>query len=151
MVRRRSVTGPATCAAAAMLVLTGAPAQADDTADIVVAPSDGLTDGQVVQVDGIGWPDPRYDAQSWGLLQCRGTTVDLGACGNPQSIPESAISADGSWSVDYPVRRSSRSYDGSTAIACDPGCNVVAFMLVSTDSRPGIIAANAPVTFANPK
>jgi hypothetical protein len=151
MTPRCSATGPAVCAAAAIVVLSGAPAQAREAADIAGTPHDRLIDGQVVQVDWTGWPDPSYDFQSWGLLQCPGTTADLSRCGNAQVIPESSIPSAGSWSVDYAVRRSFRSYDGSAAIECGAGCNVVALMIVNVGDHVQAITASAPITFANAK
>jgi hypothetical protein len=146
----------AACGAGVAALLTATPAGATEGDQrITVTPNVGLRDGQVVQVDGTGWPDPRFDLQSWGLIQCMGTTFNsaISRCGNPQAIPESEISSSGSFSVDYAVRRSFRSYDDTATVTCDdPGeCSVVAFVLVDSPSRPGLLEASAPTSFAAPK
>ena len=146
------------CGAGVVGLLAATPAGAgagagEGSQRITVIPDEGLSDGQVVRVDGIGWPDPRFDFQSWGLVECAGTTFDVGDCGNPQAIPESEISNSGTFSVDYAVHRSFRSYDDTVTVTCGEagGCSVVAFMFVNSPSRPGQLEASAPITFASPK
>ena len=135
-------------------MLSGPPAAADYRPTIAVTPHEGLGDGQVVRVDGKGWPDPVYDNQYFGVLQCTGTTLDRNQCGNAKGIPESAISPAGSYAVDYVVRRSFRNDNDTATIDCTPPaqCNVVAFDFISPPERPGgVYTATAPITFAAPK
>jgi hypothetical protein len=154
LARRRNLIGAAASGVAAVAVLSGPPAAADYRPTIAVTPHEGLGDGQVVRVDGKGWPDPAYDFQDFGVVQCTGTTLDQNQCGNAKGIPESAISPAGSYAVDYVVRRSFRNDNGTATIDCTPPaqCNVVAFVFITPPEGPaGVYTATAPITFAAPK
>jgi len=140
------------CGTGVATLLGSAPAgAADGSQQITVTPTSGLENGQVVRVDGTDWPGPEYDFQAWFIAQCPSATFDFDRCGNAQPIPESEITATGSFSQDYAVRRSFRNFDDDATIDCGRECHVVAAMFVTSPSRPGHLEASAPISFRAPK
>lgn len=115
----------------------GGTAVADPTPAITVTPSTGLVDGQVVAVDGTGWPPGQV-----GLYQCHNSVIPGSPTNeHPCEAPRVITGADvlGQFSESFTIRQYViASNDGNSLWDCAvaPGCLVVAFNGATATASP---------------
>ena len=150
------VFGSLACGAGIATLLTSVPAGAAEGSTIAVTPDEGLRDGQVVRVDGTGWPDPTADNQYGVVVQCADSGQGITAgCGGGRPLSESDVSASGRFSVEVTVRRSFRNFQDDATLTCGAApddCEIVA--MVWTDFGDRIIVDGydtEPISFVAPK